>query len=800
MRLELESPQSAGPFPGNAAVEPVNSDDAADSLREGIKAAQEGNRGRARMCLKRSAELDAQNENTWLWLASISDYPEELLVFLDNVLGINPENTRALEWTVATKSLLAKNLVQRGIDAAESGQPDSAMEYFNQALEHDQQNSVAWLWMASVTDSNEEKMAYLEKVLSIEPENEAANTAYQTVKLDSNQKLFAMARTAAVTGMAVDANDLIDLILAETPDSEEAWVLRSHLAGGFEEKISCFEKVLSINPDSTVARSTVDSLQSIIAAATPAIEALDEEETKIPENQAAAEDVEAAANVTEEYTASELSASEILEEIFVPDRNPTNELQFPEGISEEVQQDMMNSSANIRADLSTQTFNFSDVEYSFDEYETDANIQEGADVITSAYAEPLPPSETIGAAEKKTAEPAADEVEQHIVETGESEDDVPVTGPALELDSLNKVDVLEMPESVDDVHSEEDLLEDIHGTQPANYDYNSDGIVTNWDESLAEEPSLSAQAEQDMDSGHEPPAYDSGIPMPYAELPDINETAAPAVNPFEMAVLDFDREGVVLEESSVCPFCTSVNDSHAFSCQNCMAMLTLSDLEMLLANQHADKFVLRDAVEKMEREKTTRQFNESELTMLGIGHLNLRNLQSGYAYLNEASHLNPNNVVLASQVNALLIRLEEIKNQEIAHEAMPKGKKILVVDDSPTVRKLIAGKLEKSGHDVFCSNDGVEAMERLQDLVPDLVLLDITMPRMDGYQVCKLIRTNEATKNVPVVMISGKDGFFDKVRGRMAGTSGYITKPFGPETLMKAVETYLQNSAQVPKE
>lgn len=82
-------------------------------------------------------------------------------------------------------------------------------------------------------------------------------------------------------------------------------------------------------------------------------------------------------------------------------------------------------------------------------------------------------------------------------------------------------------------------------------------------------------------------------------------------------------------------------------------------------------------------------------------------------------------------------------------------------------------------------------MATIETIVPDLVLLDIAMPRMDGYQVCKLIRSNEAVKDVPVVMISGKDGFFDKVRGRMAGTTGYITKPFGPETLMKALETYL---------
>lgn len=772
MRLELESPQSAGPLTGNAAVETVNSDEAADSLREGIKAAQAGNRGRARMCLKRSAELDAGNENTWLWLASISEYPEELLVFLSNVLGIDPENSRALEWTAATKSLLAKNLVQRGMDSAESGQPDAAVEYFNQAVEYDQQNCTAWLWLASLSDSNEEKTAYLEKLLSIEPENEAAKDAYNAAKLDSNEKLLAKARNAAVSGDASVANELIDKILAQTPDSEEAWVLRSHLAVGFEEKITFFEKVLAINQENPVAQSTVESLLSIIAAAV--VEVPDEEETKIPENLADdAEVLESSEKVTEEYQASELTAPEAfeesdLEETFVPDKNPTDELQFPDGISEEVQRDMMNSSANFNTDASTQTFRFSDVEYSFDVNETAGNNEEIGNI-----------------------DPSIDD-DSHVIETAEQQDNVLEVVPALKLDSAIESNVLEMLES-----AEKDADDDIHGTQPANYDYNSDGIVANWDESLADDPAVSVQ-ETAFD--HEPPAYDDGIPMPYAELPDINETAAPAINPFDSAVLEFDREGVALSEFSMCPFCRSENDSHTFSCQGCMAMLTLSDLEMLLANQHVDKFVLRDAVEKMEREKTSREFTESELTILGIGHLNLRNLQSGYTYINEASQLNPNNVMLSSQANALLIRLGDIKKQDEAQEAMPKGKKILVVDDSPTVRKLIAGKLEKSGHDVFCSNDGVEAMERLQDLVPDLILLDITMPRMDGYQVCKLIRTNETTKNIPVVMISGKDGFFDKVRGRMAGTSGYITKPFGPETLMKAVETYLQHTAPAPQD
>ena len=284
------------------------------------------------------------------------------------------------------------------------------------------------------------------------------------------------------------------------------------------------------------------------------------------------------------------------------------------------------------------------------------------------------------------------------------------------------------------------------------------------------------------------------ITIPTEALPE----ARPSEEPTVAATLVESAEVLdVRAESIECPFCSATNDAQVISCHSCMAVLTLSDLELLISNQSSDKTLLRRAVEGMERKRLSQPFGPDELVTLGLGHLNLRNLQLGYLCLQEASKLSPTNVVLSSQVNSLLIRVEEIKQQEEAHLKMPKGKSILVVDDSPTVRKLIAGKLEKSGHQVVLATDGVEAMERLENFVPDLVLLDITMPRMDGYQVCKLIRSNPATKDVTVVMISGKDGFFDKVRGRMAGTTGYITKPFGPETLMKAVEMYLSGEAPV---
>lgn len=89
------------------------------------------------------------------------------------------------------------------------------------------------------------------------------------------------------------------------------------------------------------------------------------------------------------------------------------------------------------------------------------------------------------------------------------------------------------------------------------------------------------------------------------------------------------------------------------------------------------------------------------------------------------------------------------------------------------------------------AKDGLEALAKINEQLPDLIFLDITMPRMDGYQLCKIIRNNEQTSKIPVVMLSAKDGFFDKVKGRMAGSSDYITKPFDAETLIKAIRKHL---------
>lgn len=113
-----------------------------------------------------------------------------------------------------------------------------------------------------------------------------------------------------------------------------------------------------------------------------------------------------------------------------------------------------------------------------------------------------------------------------------------------------------------------------------------------------------------------------------------------------------------------------------------------------------------------------------------------------------------------------------------------------MVDDSPTICKLVSLTLEKHGYRVIAAASGLEALAKLNDGLPSLILLDITMPGMDGYQLCRIIRGNQETESIPVVMLTGKDGFFDKVKGRMVGSTHYITKPFDPDTLLRAVERH----------
>ncbi len=652
MKLEFESTPSTVLFADRRIDNQIDSanrvEDVSQTLQAGIKAAQEGKRADARHLLLQVTEAEPDNENAWLWLASISEYPEELLGFLNNILAVNPKNTRALEWSQATKSMLAKNFVQRGVDASNEAKIELARQCFQQAIAHDEQNEMAWLWMASISDSSDDKIAHLQKVLTINPNNETAHASLLAAKNRNAEAILQKANRAAISGEKHEANEMLQEVLEQNPELEEAWILKSYLAESFSEKITAFEKALSLNPENEAANSGLASLRAMMAKS----------ESQKTERLAKIADF-----------MREQSADAPIDET----DNLTVTPEFTTEFTSEFQPPLNAQFETFQVENQTPAENFSvseSVERNFDNYpQSEQSVSFQAAFETSAAA-------------------------------------------------------------------------------------NENTATTN-----ENAPNVAADNE------------------PFVQTTEENSNA--------------DKSAKFSTETVPCAFCSVENESNAFACSACRAILTLSELEMLLANNGVERSVVGQTVGFLESEKAQRDLEADELKTLAIGHINLKNLRQGVQYLQAALRLNPNDVMLGSQINSLKIRLLEIEQQQSNYNLMTRGRTIMVIDDSATVRKLISSKLEKVGHEVVCAVDGVDALEKIKDIKPDLILLDINMPRMDGYQVCKIIRTDEATKDVPIVMISGNDGFFDKVRGRMSGTSGYITKPFGPETLMKTIESYI---------
>jgi twitching motility two-component system response regulator PilG len=118
------------------------------------------------------------------------------------------------------------------------------------------------------------------------------------------------------------------------------------------------------------------------------------------------------------------------------------------------------------------------------------------------------------------------------------------------------------------------------------------------------------------------------------------------------------------------------------------------------------------------------------------------------------------------------------------------GTKVLVIDDSNTIRRSADIFLKQGGYQVLLAEDGFDALAKVNDLRPDLIFCDILMPRLDGYQTCAIIKRNPNFAGVPVIMLSSKDGLFDKARGRMVGAQDYLTKPFTKDQLLQAVEQH----------
>jgi twitching motility two-component system response regulator PilG len=232
---------------------------------------------------------------------------------------------------------------------------------------------------------------------------------------------------------------------------------------------------------------------------------------------------------------------------------------------------------------------------------------------------------------------------------------------------------------------------------------------------------------------------------------------------------------VETEQYPTCFVCEKYAQPQEGYCSACRAIVDLQLLDLAPRHEGADRNQLTAALDRL-RDKIDDKPSAELYVQAALVSLNLRQSQQALAYLQDAIRLRPHDQQLVDY-----------------HDKLEKRPLILAVDDSKTVQKMISTVLEKEAYRVIQAEDGLGAIAKLDEAMPNLILLDITMPRMDGYQVCKVITGNDATKHIPVIMLSGKDGFFDKVRGKMVGASNYITKPFDPADLARTIAKFLKN-------
>jgi len=221
-----------------------------------------------------------------------------------------------------------------------------------------------------------------------------------------------------------------------------------------------------------------------------------------------------------------------------------------------------------------------------------------------------------------------------------------------------------------------------------------------------------------------------------------------------------------------CLFCQHQFEPALSRCPACRA-LNEPDVEGLLRNQGVDEARVRPALERLRAAAPLESGFEAKLA-LALACLNLRHWAEGLEWLQKAAELRPNHASVANAIAAI--------------SRLPL---VMIVDDSATIRTVISKSLEREAFRTLSLANGMEALSALEEHRPDLVLLDVTMPYIDGYQICKAIKNHPRTRGVPVVMLSGNDGFFDKVKGRMAGAETYLTKPCEPPVLLKCIREYL---------
>ncbi len=225
-------------------------------------------------------------------------------------------------------------------------------------------------------------------------------------------------------------------------------------------------------------------------------------------------------------------------------------------------------------------------------------------------------------------------------------------------------------------------------------------------------------------------------------------------------------------------------------CPRCKAVVTIENPSAFDVHTGADRRLLEQAAHKIYADLQADP-SSANAFKLGVSYLNLGYVDEGIRALQTAVKGRPADPNWRAQVNRLVKHREatrKVADEEKRRSALAVKPTVMIVDDSPTIRKLVSVTLGTAGYTIVEAADGYEVAERIrQHGSPNLFLLDINMPGLDGYQLCKMLRQNAETSKVPIIFLTGKDGFFNKLRGQWAGAVEYLTKPFDPQKLLASV-------------
>lgn len=241
-----------------------------------------------------------------------------------------------------------------------------------------------------------------------------------------------------------------------------------------------------------------------------------------------------------------------------------------------------------------------------------------------------------------------------------------------------------------------------------------------------------------------------------------------------------------------CPVCEYQGEAgkNPNACPRCKSIVSLENPAAFDSPTGAERRLLEEAAHRIYADLQSNP-TAANAFKLGLAYLNLGYLDEGIKALQSAIKSRPADGAWKGQVLRLVKHREatrKIADEEKRRLTGSAKPTIFVVDDSPTIRKLVSVTLGTAGYQIVEAADGYEVADRVrQHGTPSLFLLDINMPGLDGYQLCKLLRQSTETSKVPIIFLTGKDGFFNKLRGQWAGAVEYLTKPFDPQKLLAAV-------------